>query len=185
MQGGKLRPAKLQPQEFQSLWADLTTQDAPKARQARWTLVAAGGQSVVFLQEHLHPAISPASAETIARLVVDLDSGQFPVRTKATAQLAQLGELAEPALLDALKKQPSLELRQRIEQLLNKVVDQRSRPSGDRLRSFRAIEILEQIGTPEARRLLETLARGASGSLLTREAKASLGRLGRQDVARP
>jgi WD40 repeat protein len=185
MQGGKLRPAELSPQEFQSLWADLTSQDAPKARRALWATVAADGASLAFLRERLQPAVSTASAETIARLVADLDSTGFGVRTKAMAQLTQLAELAEPALMDALKKQPSLELRQRIEQLLGEVADQRSRPSGDRLRMFRAVEILEQIGTPEARRLLEALSRGVPGALLTREAQASLARLNRRAIARP
>lgn len=185
IEGGKLRPAKVSPQEFESLWADLGREDVPKARRALWTMVAADRQSVDFLQEHLQPAVSPASAETIAQLVADLDSAQFPVRTKAKAQLTQLAELAEPALLDAQKKHPSLEIRQRIEELLDNVMDQRSRPSGDRLRLVRAVEILEQIGTPEARQLLESLSRGASGALLTREAQASLARLGRQAVARP
>jgi hypothetical protein len=117
--------------------------------------------------------------------VGDLDSAEFPVRTKATAQLVQLGELAEPALLDAQRKHPSLEQRQRIEEILRKVVDQRSKPSGDRLRMFRAVEILEQIGTPEARQLLEALSRGASGALVTREAQAALARFSRPVAARP
>lgn len=179
MQGGKLRPAELSPRESQSSWADLGSEDAPKARRALWALAAADSRSVVFLRERLHPAVSPASAETIARLVVDLDNTSFPARTKATAELAQLGELAEPVLLEALKKHPSLELRQRIEQLLKEVADQRSSPSGERLRLFRAVEVLEHIGTQEARQLLETLSRGVPGALLTREAKASLVRLAR------
>jgi WD40 repeat protein len=183
MQGGKLRPAELSPQEFQSLWANLGSEEVPKARRALWSLVAAGDLGVQFLRKHLHPAVSPAGADSIARLVGDLDSAQFPVRTRAMAQLTELGELAEPALHDALKKHPPLELRQRVEQLRNKVVDQRSRPTGDSLRFFRAVEILEQIATPEARQLLETLSRGAPGSLLTREAKASLARLSRRSAA--
>jgi WD40 repeat protein len=185
MQRGRLRPAELSPHEFQSLWADLESPDAAKARRARWAMVAAGGPSVGFLRERLHPAVSPANAETIARLVVELDSAQFPVRTKAVAQLVQLAELAEPALREAQQHHPSLELRQRIEQLLSTVADQRSRPTGERLRNFRAIEILEQIGTPEARQLLATLSQGASGALLTQEAKAALLRLSRQAIVQP
>jgi WD40 repeat protein len=179
MQGGRLRPAQLSPQEFQALWADLESPDVPKARRALWMMVAAGNPSVDFLRERVHPAVSSVSAETLGRLVVDVDSAQYPVRTKAMAQFVKLGELAEPVLRDALQKHPSLELRQRIEQVLSNVVDQKSRPSGERLRSFRAIEVLEQIGTPEARQLLETLSHGAPGALLTQEAKAALVRVHR------
>ena len=121
----------------------------------------------------------------IARLVADLDNAQLGVRTKAMAQQSELGELAESALQDALKKHPPLELRQRIEQLVNRLVNQRHSMTGDRLRNFRAIEILEQIGPPEARQLLEMLSRGASGALLTQEAKAALARLSHQATARP
>ena len=64
-------------------------------------MVAANGPSVDFLRQRLHPAVSAVSAETIARLVADLDNSQFPVRTKAMAQLVELAELAEPALRDA------------------------------------------------------------------------------------
>jgi WD40 repeat protein len=185
LQAGKLHPARLSPQELQSLWSDLASEDVPKGRRALWAMVAADGQGVVFLRERLQPVFSSASADSIARLVVDLDSTRLSVRGKAVAQLTELAELAEPALLDAQKKQPSLELRQRIEQLLKAVLDQRTRPSGDRLRFVRAVEILEQIDTPEARQLLEVLARGATGALLTRETKAALARLDKKGVAHP
>jgi hypothetical protein len=42
------------------------------------------------------------------------------------------------------------------------------------------LEVLEQIGTKEAEELLKTLAGGAPGVFLTREAKASLDRLSRR-----
>src|SRR5262249_8088895 len=82
-------------------------------------------------------------------------------------------DLAEPALRGKLLHPLSLEARQRIEQLLEQVTV--AGPEG--LRVLRAIEVLEQIGTPEACQLLKTLAEAAPESLLTREAAASWRRL--------
>jgi hypothetical protein len=53
-------------------------------------------------------------------------------------------------------------------------------PSPALLRGLRAIAVLEQIGTPEAKQLLLNLAAGAPEARLTREAKAALGRLVRR-----
>ena len=49
--------------------------------------------------------------------------------------------------------------------------------SPDRLQALRAIEALEQIGSPDARKVLDTLAKGMPESRQTREAKAALDRL--------
>ena len=54
-----------------------------------------------------------------------------------------------------------------------------------RLRALRAIEMLEDIGTLEARRVLERLAKGAPEARLTQEAKASLERLALQPIGTP
>ena len=52
--------------------------------------------------------------------------------------------------------------------------------SGERLRVWRVIQVLEGIGTPEAQGVLKTLAEGAPASRLTQEAKASLERLAKR-----
>ena len=171
----RLDPRPRSSQEPETLWSSLADSDASRAYQAITALRETPAQTVPFLQRHLHPARTPDSRQ-IARLMNDLDSPDFEVCQKATAELKRLGDLAEPALRGKLLHPLSLEARQRIEQLLEQVTV--AGPEG--LRVLRAIEVLEQIGTPEARQLLKTLAEGAPESLLTRGAAASWRRLRKQ-----
>jgi hypothetical protein len=53
-------------------------------------------------------------------------------------------------------------------------------PHSEFLRRLRAVAVLEHIGTPEARQVLENLAGGEPEARLTREAKASVARLSRR-----
>lgn len=57
-------------------------------------------------------------------------------------------------------------------------------PAGDALRGVRAVEVLEHIGTPAAREVLQTLSTGTA-SRLTREAKAALERLDQRPGGKP
>ena len=82
-----------------------------------------------------------------------------------------------------MKTKPSAEARRRAEEILARL--SKAEPTGEALRALRAIEVLEHIGTPEASRVLETLAKGAPEARLTRDAKASLGRLARRPLAKP
>jgi hypothetical protein len=90
--------------------------------------------------------------------------------------------LAVPFLKDRLKPVPrpdpkaiSLEARRRMEALLEKT---KTVFSGEELCSIRAVEVLEGIGTPDAKEILEILARGGEGAVLTQQAKKALARLG-------
>jgi hypothetical protein len=47
---------------------------------------------------------------------------------------------------------------------------------GDRLQTLRAVEVLERIGTPEARHVLQAMAGGADGALATTQARGALAR---------
>jgi RNA polymerase sigma factor (sigma-70 family) len=164
------------PSDLEDLWTALADSNGTKAYQAIWQLAATPGRTVKFLREHLHPA-EPADEKTLGRLVADLDGPAYPVRERATRELSKLERLAESALRKALAGQPSPELRQRIQQLLEQL---ETVPSAERLQALRAVEVLEIAGTPEARQLLEVLAKGAPEARLTQEAKASLERLTKQ-----
>jgi hypothetical protein len=172
MKGGQLQPARLTAEQVDRLWTDLAGA-APRAYHAIWNLVAAPDKALPLLGERLRP-VPAADPQHLARLIADLDSNQFTVREEATRELAKLGEQAAPALTKALKESPSAEVRRRGAQLLDKF---ESSPSPDRLRGIRAVEVLEQLATPAALDLLNTLARGTPDARLTQEAKASLARL--------
>jgi WD40 repeat protein len=173
--GEGLRAVDLPPQEVEGLWADLGG-DAGGAGRAVWKLAAAPRQAVPLLRRKLRPAA--ADEARVTRLIADLDSDRFPVREQAAQELEQIGDIAEPALRKALASPPSAEVRRRAGQLLEKLGGPVTAPGA--LRELRAVEVLEHIGTPAAREVLESLARGAPGARLTREARASLERLARR-----
>ncbi|HTU92216.1 MAG TPA: sigma-70 family RNA polymerase sigma factor [Gemmataceae bacterium] len=169
---GKLRPALLSPRQLEACWTAMANEDAAKAYDAVWALVAAPEQAVALLQKHL-PLVPRPDAKTVARLIADLDSDNFMVRQKATEELSKLGDAIAPTLRQELAGKPSLEVRRRIQQLL----DQSRDWTTERLRDHRAIQALEHIGTNPAREVLRALAEGASKAQRTEEAKAALRRL--------
>jgi hypothetical protein len=172
----RAKAAELSPKEREALWAALGGPDASEAYRAVRTLTGAGEQAASFLADRLQPTPA-ADAEEITRLIDDLGSGRFSVRAKAEGELEKLEELAEAALRRALGEKPrSLELRRRVERLLQRLEGPIA--SGGRLRLLRAVEVLEHIGTPGVQPL-RGLSAGAPEAWLTREARAALGRLRR------
>jgi RNA polymerase sigma factor (sigma-70 family) len=171
--------AALPAQALDALWADLAGKDAGRAFDAIRKLSASPDQAVPLLKDRLRPA-TPADPKRLARLLADLGSDRFELRRQAQAELEELGELTEPALRKALAGTPSLDLRQRLERLLDHLSGQV--PPAGQLRDLRAVELLELLGSPEARRLLQVLAGGAPEARLTREARSAIRRLTGQVV---
>jgi RNA polymerase sigma factor (sigma-70 family) len=167
----KLPAAPLSENEAETAAAALGGLDTPAVYKEMGRLVSSPATAVATIGNHLHPVPS-ADATVVADLLRDLDSSQFAVRERAAARLSKFGDAIEEAFRRALDSKPSAEVRDRIERLLADLT-----PSSERLRQGRALEILERIGTPEARRLLRELAGGAQGAWLTREAAASLARV--------
>jgi WD40 repeat protein len=181
-----LRPARpkritLTAAELASVWEDLGSADAPTAAVAMRKLTRAAAQCEHLLSERLQPAAAVTlDAKKLAQWLADLDSDAFDTRKKAEAEIEKLGEPARPALEQVLAGQPSLEVRRNAERLLAKL-DPAGSPSQRRM--LRAVEVLEHVATPEARAVLESLAKGAPEARLTGEAKAALERLQRQQPA--
>jgi WD40 repeat protein len=171
--------AELPAPALDALWADLASKDATRAFDAIRKLSSSPDQAVPLLKDRLRPA-TPADPQRLAHLLADLGSDRFELRRQAQSELEELGELAEPALRKALAGTPSLDLRQRLERLL----DNLSGPVhlAGQVRDLRAVELLELLGSPEARQLLQVLAGGAPEARLTREARSAVRRLTEQAV---
>jgi hypothetical protein len=159
--------------EVAGWWADLAGEDGRRAQAAVWRLAEAPGTSVPFLRRRLRP-VTAAEMRQIRGHIADLDSDTFAVRRKALERLEGLGLVAAPALREALKGDGSAEVRRRVGDLLEAVSARP--PSGEPLRTLRALAVLERADTPEARHLLRELAGGAPGAWLTQEAKANCAR---------
>jgi RNA polymerase sigma factor (sigma-70 family) len=163
-------------------WADLAGDDAGRAYAAVWKLGELPGSIFLpFLREHMQEVPGPDTKE-VRQLVKDLDSDSFDVREKAQKRLEELGGTAETELRAALSKDPSPDVKRRLETLLA------SRPlpatSPKTLRRLRAMQVVERLGSPEARPILADLAEGGAHPAEKYEARAALERIAARGSAR-
>lgn len=170
------KPRTLTARELTTAWTALAQPDAKAAFQAQRDLIASPAESTAFLREHLRPAeASPVNMAKINALVADLDNESFEQCDEASRELVRFGTAAEPALRKARAGAVSLEMRRRIDDLLARL--ERRALTKEELQATRAVEVLERIAMPEARELLQSLARGSPDAVSTVEANAALGRM--------
>src|SRR5262249_35644449 len=139
-------------------WKALGDKNGEASARALWALVSAGTKGVDYLDKRLESS-KPADAAAVAKLIEKLDDDELAVRAKAPQDLRKLGRGVEPHLRKALEKNPSVEVALRLRVLLAEFSPAELTPEG--LLGLRAVEALERIGTQEARRVLERLAKGA------------------------
>jgi WD40 repeat protein len=173
--------AERSPAELEADWKDLAG-DAAAGYAALGRLVLSPERAVPFLEKQLQ-SIKPVDIKRIERLIADLDSDEFAVREQATKELEALAEHAGPALRRALAGSPAAEARRRLETVLDRLDG--GSLSVETVRQIRAVEALESIDNPGARRLLDKLAAGPAETRLTQEAKASAGRLAKRVAVAP
>jgi RNA polymerase sigma factor (sigma-70 family) len=166
---GQPAVAELTPKRLDELWSDVAGDDAEAAFRAVCQLARAPKQAVPFLKGR----VGRVEQKDVSKLIAQLDDDSFEVRERATEELIALGRAAEAAVRKAAAS-GSAEVRVRAEGILGRL----EKGSNDTAK-LRALEALEMAGTPEARRVLEEVAKGAAEAELTREAKAALGRLSR------
>jgi hypothetical protein len=163
---GKLTPLSLSASEIAALWFDLAA-DAAKVDSAIWKLASAPNDAVPWLKEKL--LVVPVPLDKVAKLVAQLDSDNFATRQKAQQSLTDLGPAAEGALRKALEGQIALEVRQRLQQIL----DNRDKET---IRTLRAVEALEQSGSAESWQVLQALSEQAPDPRVAAAARAAIRR---------
>ncbi len=138
----------------ESAWGDLGDQDASRAHRAMLHLIAGPDETVRLFTHRLKPR-PPVDAKRLDRLVSNLGDDDSKVRERASAELLEVGRPALGALKKAARS-PSLETKRRARDLLRRL-ELGTIIAPGRLRAERAVEILERIGTPAARTVLEAM----------------------------
>jgi WD40 repeat protein len=160
--------------ELESLWRELASTDAPRAYAAIARLVQAPQSTASMLKQKLAP-VKPEEIAQVRAKIDELESDKFKLREAAMMELANLREFAEVQLERVLAGSPTLEMRYRVEVLLQKLA--KLSPSPQRLQQERALLVLQWLRTAEAKRLLEALAQGAPEAWVTQQAEAACRRL--------
>ncbi len=159
---------KLTKENQQKLWQQLAASDAAVGFQAVCELIGRPNEAVAILKEGWNN-LPRAAPQQMRQWIKDLDSIEYKVRKTATAEL-DVFALQEDLLRKALEQAGTLEVRQRLEDILR-------RQEPQRLRNTRMLEVLERLGTAQARQLIQGLLSQTDSKELSAEAAASLRRL--------
>jgi len=148
------------PVDLPGLWELLSVNDSRQGMAVVEALARRGPKAVPFLASHLEQRAQHLRPEGLRRLLRELDAPKFAVREQATAELASIRHWVWTELHEVLASDPEPEVAMRIRRALAL-----PNPSGKPLpvgrRLGRAVLALELIGTPEARAVLNRLAREA------------------------
>jgi len=162
-------------EKLELLWTELMNADGATALDAVKSMESNGDRAVTFLRKKMSP-ISHLDAAAVQQLINHLDAPQYALRQRATDELSLWGSAIIKALNDAQGAPKSQEDRIRLEAL----VENADNPVGTipaAIRWRRATRVLERIGTPEARKLLDELGKGDQDARATQQAQEALLRL--------
>ena len=117
------------------------------------------------------PPAEPGNESSLGRALEapDTRSGDGPERTDPAAHVGR------PALLAAARTDLSPEMRRRVDILLQATRGPDLSPDG--LRSTRAVEVLERIGTANALALLRVWSAGPAGETLAEASRGAVQRM--------
>ena len=161
-------------------WKNLASEDAAVRQPSVWALGACGVSSVPFVVDRMKVPDGKETERRIKQAIADLDASRFAVRERASKELEVFGLTALPNLEAAMKDGISPEWRMRLEKLIAKVKAEDTILTEPQRVLMRAMRVLEQSETAEAKALLERLAEAGLEAGLSLEAKAAAERLGKR-----
>lgn len=166
---------RLGPVEAEAAWRDLSSTSATRGYEAVLQLLGAPADALPLFRTKLHPIPPAPDNNELRGLVAALDSSRFVERESAVARLLEAGGPALPILRHDLQRSVSADHRQRTQQLIDAIESPRSLAAN--LQMSRAVEVLENLKAPDARELLQLMARGRPDAWATRRAKWALSQL--------
>lgn len=169
-------------EQLGNLWTNLGDADARKAYDALCSLLASPSGVPAFILRRIRLSFQYDRTQ-VEKWVAQLDDEQFAVREEAKRKLKELGDQAEPALQSAMKRSSSVEQRRRVQELLSHL--NRSTHPPERILALRTVELLERIGTTEAKDALRIIAKESPGIVIQQNAEAALLRLARKALPVP
>jgi hypothetical protein len=150
-------------------YEELASAEPLRGYRAIWTLASYSDEAVLFLASRLRPF---APRRSLAALLQDLDSDAFRTREEAFTALKQHVDQARPFLSERLSKPCSPEVRSRLRMLLEGGSPLVTSPK--LICQARALQVLQAIGTTQARKLLEQIATGDPNAWVTQQAHFTL-----------
>jgi RNA polymerase sigma factor (sigma-70 family) len=169
-----LRPADTPKAIGPDLWEQLAG-GAPAAYRAQWALLDHPDPALDLLEQKLPVETTKRERAWFDARCVKLDDAAFRVREAATKELSDaLAEVPGEWLDEAIKAGKSSEAIDRLEKLKQA---REAAFAPNRLRVERAVQVVERIDSPRARKLLESWSKGQGLSNLKGCAAAALERL--------
>ena len=169
--------ARLTQQQLEGYWDALADLDPDVGIGAVSALLSNPEQTIELMESRLTAGDVLDEAQ-IPKLITDLCGPEVRISLKAAAKLKAYGRKASPPLFRSLSQSSDVEVRRRIEDVLQTVGEFPIPPAA--IQRTRAIGLLEQIGNDRAEEILSKLADTKPPTPASVEAEAALNRLKRR-----
>ena len=171
---------RLTQEQLRDYWDALADGDTDIAAASANVLLSDPRQTIQWMESRL-TAGEVIDDQQLPLLIADLGGDDVRASLRAAVRLKSFGSKASPALFQSLAKTSSASVRRRIEDVLQSIGKFPIPPK--ELQRTRAIQLLEQIGSENAVKILSRLARTSPATKSSEDAKQALQRLKRRSRA--